>query len=197
MESQGTDRKVKGTLIIALAMIVNNLKNFNWKGQTLLTDKDLAIIKERIMASSWYDIDFYERLGSSVFKVAGKNRPEGAREFGEGIMWNILVRVYGDRLLRNDPSRALSGFSLLYKGVFFNTGSSEYKPGEAGGVFKISDPLGIPTQESFAPMIQSLLGKIARENGAQNVKVECEQESLIRTSKLNSVSYNISWTKAE
>jgi hypothetical protein len=177
-------------------MIVNDRKNFDWKGQTLLTDKDLGIIKERILASSWYDMDFYERLGSSVFKVVGKNRPEGAQEFGAGIMWDILTKIYRDRLLRNDPSRALAGFSLMYKGAFFNTGSSEYQPGEAGGVFKISDPLGIPTQESFVPMLKGLLGKIVCENGAQNVKVECEQEKVIKTEKLKSVTYKIAWGKS-
>jgi hypothetical protein len=183
-------------MLIALAMIVNDRKSFDWKGQTLLTDKDLSLIKERILPSSWYEMDFYERLGSSVFKVAGNNRPEGLHEFGGGVMWNTLVKVYGDRLLRNDPSRALSGFSLLYKGVFFNTGASEYQPGKDGGVFKISDPLGIPTQESFVLMIKALLEKITRQNGAQNVKVECEQEKVIKTEKLNSVTYKISWDKA-
>jgi hypothetical protein len=196
MAAQETERKVKGTLVIALAMIVNDRKNLDWKGQTLLTDKDLAIIKDRIMASSWYDIGFYERLGSAVFKLVGGGRPEGAYQFGEGIMWNILVKIYASSLLKNDPSRALAGFSMLYKGIFFNTGSSEYKAGEAGGVFKISDPLGIPTQESFVPMVKSLLAKIVLENGARNVKVECEQENVLKTEKLKSVNYKISWDKA-
>jgi len=196
MVAQETERKVKGTLVIALAMIVNDRKSLDWKGQTLLRDKDLAIIKDRILASSWYDIGFYERLGSAVFKLAGRDRPEGAYQFGEGIMWEVLVKIYSSSLLKNDASRALSGFSMLYKGIFFNTGSSEYKPGEAGGVFKVSDPLGIPTQESFVPMVKALVSKIARENGARNVKVECEQEKVLKTEKLKSVSYKISWNKA-
>jgi len=189
------ERKVKGTLVIALAMIVNDRKDFDWKGNTGLTDQDLALVRDRIMSSTWYNLDFYARLGSAVFKVAGGSRTEGAHEFGQGIMWRILLKTYRNTLLRNDPERALSGFSMLYKGTFFDSGSAEFKAAGNGGLFTISDPLGIPTPESFVPMIQNLLKKIAAENGAQDVKVECERAGAHASAKLKAANYKISWTK--
>jgi len=189
------ERKVKGTLVIALAMIVNDRKKMDWKSQTTLTDKDLALIKDRILPSGWYDIEFYDRLGSAVFKVAGNNRPEGAYQFGDGIMWNILSKTYANSLVRNSPGQGIKTFAVLFKGNFFNTASAEYQDSETGGVFKISDPLGIPTQESFVPMIKALLSRIARENGAKGVRVDCEQESKLGSEKLTEVNYKITWSK--
>jgi len=193
--AQESERKVKGTFLVALAMIVNDQKQVDWKGLTRITEQDLIILKERIMASGWYDLDFYDRVGSAVYKIAGKNRPEGAVQFGEGIMWKVLNKIYGSSLVRNDPDRALTGFALLYKGTFFNTGEAEYKSTDQGGVFKISDPNGIPTQESFVPMIKGLLIRIARENNARNARVEGEQDDQLFLQKLNAFSYQIYWDK--
>jgi hypothetical protein len=195
MSEADQERKVKGTLVIALAMIVNDRKKLDWKGQTKLTDQDLALIKDRIMPSSWYNIDFYERLGSAVFKVAGNSRPEGAYQFGDGVMWNILSKTYANSLLRNNPGQGVKTFAVLFTGNFFNTASAEFKESDAGGVFKISDPFGIPTQESFVPMIKAMLTKLARENGAKGVRVECEQESKLGAGKLTEVNYKITWSK--
>lgn len=195
MSESNQERKVKGTLVIALAMIVNDRKNLDWKGQTKLTDKDLALIKDRILASGWYDIDFYDRLGSAVFKLAGNSRSEGAYQFGDGIMWAILSKTYASSLVRNNPGQGLKTFAVLFKGNFFNTGNAEYKDTDTGGVFKISDPFGIPTPESFVPMIKALLSRIARENGARGVKVDCEQESQVGSGQLNEANYKLSWSK--
>jgi hypothetical protein len=192
--AQESERKVKGTFLIALAMVINDQKQVDWKGQTRMTDGDLKLIKDRIMASGWYDTDFYDRVGSGVYKITGKNRPEGAQQFGEGIMWKVLTKVYASSLMRNDPGRALLGFAMLYKGTFFNTGEAEYKSADQGGIFKISDPYGIPSPESFIPMIKGLLIKIALENNAKNARVEYEQ-AYQPAAKPNSFSYKISWDK--
>jgi hypothetical protein len=44
-------------------------------------------------------------------------------------------------------------------------------------------------------MIKAMLTKIARENGAKGVRVECEQESKLGAGKLTEVSYKITWSK--
>jgi len=193
MAIEAHERKVKGTLVIALAMIINHRKDIDWVKDGNISEIDLKRVQERILASNWYETDFYERLGSAVFRLVGKSRPEGAYEFGEGIMWQILKRVYGANLLRNDPKDGLARFAGLYNGIFFNTQQAEFKSTPEGGIFKISDPYGFPTQESFVPMIKSLLAKIVRENNVENISVVCEEESQLISKKLNSATYRISW----
>lgn len=193
MATEAQERKVKGTLVIALAMIINHRKDIDWVKDGNITENDLKRVKERILASNWYEIDFYERLGSAVFRLVGKSRPEGAYEFGEGIMWQILKRVYGANLVRNDPRDGLTRFAGLYNGIFFNTQQAKFKPTSEGGEFKISDPYGFPTQESFVPMIKSLLAKIVRENNVENVSVLCEEENQLLSKKIYSATYKISW----
>ena len=187
------ERKVKGTFLIALAMIINHRKDIDWAGQSELTEQDLKRIRERILASAWYELDLFERMGEAVYKLVGGARPEGAYEFGEGIMWRILSDVYKTSLLKGNPQEALTRFSQLYHGIFFNTGKAEFQPTDSGGIFTISDPYGIPTQESFGYMIKSLLARIVKENQGKNVQVICEQEDKFKTEKLKSISYRISW----
>jgi hypothetical protein len=195
MPERTQDRQVKGTFLIALAMIINHRKDWDWTKHTPLTSQDLNLIRDRILPSTWYEMGLFERMGEATFKMVGKNRPEAAYEFGENIMWQNLVKVYGNSLIKNDPAQALARFANLYQGIFFNTGAAEFKRESSGGIFRITDPLGIPSPESFIPMLKSLLKKIAAENQAQNILVTCpEENSLSASSKLNSASYRIACT---
>jgi len=187
------ERKAKGTFLIALAMIINHRKDIDWLNQSKLSEEDLKRIREKILASAWYELNLFERMGEAVYKLVGGARPEGAYEFGEGIMWGILSDVYKTSLLKGNPQEALARFSQLYQGIFFNTGKAEFQPTDSGGIFTITDPYGIPTQETFGYMIKSLLAKIVKENQGKNVQVICEQEDKFKTEKLNSISYRISW----
>jgi hypothetical protein len=187
------ERWAKGTFLIALAMIINHRKDLDWLGQTSLTERDMEQIRGKILPSSWYSLDLFERMGSAVFKLVGKEKPEGAYEFGNGIMWQILKKVYSNSLLRNNPGSALSIFATLYNGIFFNTGEAHFEKDESGGTFRITDIFGIPSQESFVPMLKSLLRKIVEENQGRDVRVECPEESVLRSKKLNSATYRIYW----
>jgi len=188
------ERKVKGTFLIALAMIINHRKDINWTASSELTEEDLQKIRTRILPSTWYELDFFERMGDAVYKLVGGGKPEGAYEFGEGIMWRIISDVYQTSLLKGKPQDALKRFAQLYQGIFFNTGTANLiEEKEKQLKFEIQDPYGIPVQYSFVPMLKSLLAKIVRENNGKNVKVKCEQEDKLAREKLTKVSYKITW----
>ncbi len=195
MPEKTQDRYVKGTFLTALAMIINHRKDLDWVKSTTLTPKDLELIRDRILASSWYEIELFERMGYATFKMVGKDRPEAAYEFGENIMWQNLVKIYRNSLVRNDPTDALNRFAFLYQGIFFNTGAAEFKPETTAGNFRITDPFGIPTPESFIPMLKSLLKKIVSENQAKNIRVTCPEEASFFSQKIYSATYQISWEK--
>jgi len=193
MAVNGNGRKVKGTFIIPLARIINRRKEIDWVNQGHLTQEDLQRVKERILASTWYDLDFFTRVSTAVYRLVGNNRPEGAHQFGEGIMWETLAKIYHASLIKASPSEALSRFASLYNGIFFNTGSVEFKADGQEAVLRIFDPSGIPVPEFFIVMFKSLLQKIARENQAAQVEVRCEEESLMRNQRIYSATFHLRW----
>jgi len=195
MAEKNQGRKAKGTLLVPLAIIVNGRKDLDWKGDGGLTDQDLQLIRAGILASAWYDLNLFEKIGRATFRMVGKNRPEVADQFGQGMLWGVLVNIYRSALLKDDPGEALAKLASVYQGTFFSTGSAEFAPTEQGGTFKITDPEGIPAQEVLALAFKSLIGKTVRENQGKNVRVECEEESLLNSRKLDSLSYQIYWAK--
>ena len=200
MALNNNSRKVKGAFIIPLAMIINSRKHVDWVKYGGLTPEDMALVKDYILASNWYDMDFFIRISSAVFRLVGNNSPEGAREFGQGIMWDTLAKIYGLSLLRNDPISALRKFAILYNGIFFNTGvvdfSYDEQPSSDGickAVFRIFDPEGIPVPEFFIQLMKSLLEKILQENNAEKIVVRYDGENQLEGQKVYSAIFNLSW----
>jgi len=195
MTEKGPARKVKGALIVPLAMIIKDQKQMDWLGQTELTAEDLKKINEGILTSAWYDIGLMERTANAVFKLVGQSKPEMAFEFGRGILCQILLSVYRSPLKKNDPTEILTRFAGLYNGTWFQSGIAKFERTETGGIYTVSEPEGIPNQENFVPMLKGCLFRIVKENGGENIKIECAEETVYKTRKLTALNYQIAWEK--
>ncbi len=187
------ERKVKGALVVPLAMIIKDQKQMDWLGQTELTAEDLKKINEGILTSAWYDLGLMERAGNAVFKLVGQDKPELAFEFGQGVLCKILLSVYRSPLKKNDPAEILARFAALYNGTWFKSGVAKFDRNETGGVYSVSEPEGIPNQGNFAPMLKGVLFRVVQENGGEKIKVELDEDKLYQTQKLTALHYRISW----
>lgn len=187
------ERKVKGALLVALAMLIKNMKNFDWMGQASLTQNDMDLIQIGILSSKWYDAEIWERMGLAVYKVVGQNKPENAYQFGHGILAETLLRVYKGPLQIEDPATLLGKIASLYGDKWYNFGIANFEAKGNGGIFKVQHPDGIPIPECFVPMSRGFFTRLTEESEGKNVKVICLEEGLSHTQKLKELTLKISW----
>jgi len=193
MSENKTAPKVKGALLVPLAMVIRDKKIIDWPGQTELTEADMKVIRSGIMSSTWYDLDFYERMGWAVYKMIGHDRPEGAFQFGYGLVAEIFLRVYRGPLNSKDPREILSEFARLYGTAWYNRGRGEFTPTENGGVFRIHDEDGVPLLRAFLPMLKGIIARLVKESIGKNVTIECGEENLPEMQKVAKCTLFISW----
>lgn len=193
MAEPNKDHKVKGTLLVALAMVINASKNVDWSKETVLTEEDLMQIKKGIMAFQWYDRGLWERMSISVYRLVGKSNPEMAYQFGKGVLADSLLKIYQGSLVTNDFKELTKTFAEFYGTAWFNFGQAEFTLTEKEKIFKIYHPEGIPIQECFIPMVKGVVTRLIESNGGKNVRVECEQEKLALSQKLDTVTFHIYW----
>ena len=185
--------KVKGALLVGLAMVINSSRDLDWSKEPGLTAQDLALISKGIFASQWYERNLYERMGSAVYKLIGKNQPENAVMFGKGLMYETLIKVYRGPLLSGEPKEILSKFAVFYGTTWFNFGRAEFTPSSKGGIFHIYDPEGVPFGDGFGAMISGVFSRLVSETKGENVKVETEIKRSPGTGKITELILNITW----
>lgn len=193
MTESGEKLMAKGPLLIPLAMIINNSKQLDWTLETGLSEQDLQFISKGIFASRWYPRELMEKMALAVFKVVGKNQAESAYQFGYGLMAETLIKIYRSPLITQRPAEILSKFSSFYSGTWFNNGKAEFVEIPGGGVFRIKDEEGIPCQVAFVPMMRGVFTRLVKENFGKNVKATVEEEPLINSQKLFTLTLNMSW----
>jgi len=193
MSESGKEQKVKGALMVGLAMVIKGSKDIDWLGQTRLTAQDLELIRKGIMSSIWYDKSLYERMGEAVYKVVGKSQPEGAYQFGHGIVAETLLKVYRGPLVSNEPKELFAKFAELYGTAWFNYGKAEFTPTSQGGILKVTDPDGLPFGQGFLAMLKGVFARMVKENQGKNVTIECPEEKLPAGQKITSATLNIRW----
>ena len=122
-----TEQKVKGALLIPLAMVIQSQKELDWLGKTELTAEDIKLIKKGILASAWYDQKLWERMGNAAWRLVGKGASEGAYMFGYGIAAKTLIGIYASKIAKDDPGKVLARFASMYQGTFYTSGSAEFQ----------------------------------------------------------------------
>ena len=165
--------EVKGIILSNVARLIRASKNVDWK--KYLTDKDLEIINSRILPSSWYPLDTYERTEVAIFKEVGKNNLESARQWGRFLMDSMVNTVYHNIALEKDPAVALEKFEMYTKMHYrFDTpGFQALKTvRKSGNLAQVTVKTDRPTKEFEAHCHQSLgtLGRLVEISGGKEVK---------------------------
>ena len=186
-------KKVKGALLVPLAMVINGSMNIDWTGKTEVTDKDLKLLKAGVFASQWYDSGLFERLGNAVYKMIGNSNPEMAVQFGRGAMYQTLGKIYRGPLLSDDPKEILTKFAELFGTTWFNFGHAEFNPEGKGGIFRMTDPDGFAFGLGFAGIMKGALMRVVEESGHKNISVEQKLETIPGTEKIIKLDLFFSW----
>jgi len=195
MVDSQTSLKAKGALLIPLALIINSVKNVDWKSAAGLTDEDLQRIRKGILASQWYERELLERMAVAVFKVIGQSKPENAYQFGFGVMAETLLKIYRGPFTEGNPEELLNKFSQFWNGTWFNSGRIEFSMTDQGALSKLTDPNGIICPVCFVPMLRGIVMRLMKENGLKNGKVEIPEEALVHKEKLTTLTIKISYDK--
>jgi len=103
--------KVKGSLLLEVARMIRANKNRDWK--KYLNEKDLSIINSRVLASSWYPAETYERASFAIFKEIAQGSLEVARQWGKFVVQDIINRFYPNLVQEKDIAAALEKFKLI------------------------------------------------------------------------------------
>jgi len=102
--------RIKGSLLMEVARLIRASKDKDWK--KYLTDKDLEIIHSRVLASSWYTLDTYERASIAVFHEIAGGSNEAAKGWGRFVMEDVIKKFYPNMVRENDMMIALEKFKI-------------------------------------------------------------------------------------
>lgn len=110
------DKMVKGTIFSEYIRMIKMAPDLEWS--RYLTEEDLALANEVILASSWYPLETYKRLGVAVFKLMAKQDLKAAWLWGRASL-DEQIRTYKNIVQPNDPLGSIRKFSG-YLGRFAN-----------------------------------------------------------------------------
>ncbi len=88
-----------------------------------LTDEDARLLTPRILASSWYPFDLYNRLDQAMCQVLAAGNIELCRTLGEDSARRALSGTY--RLYRKDGAEAILRRLAILHRSFYDSGSMD------------------------------------------------------------------------
>jgi len=102
--------KVKGSLLLEVARMIRANKDRNW--DKYLNAKELEAISGRVLASSWYPADLYERASFAIFQEIAGGNLDVARLWGRFVLEDIINRFYPALIQEKDIIIALDRFKV-------------------------------------------------------------------------------------
>ena len=104
------DKKVKGTVFAEYIRMIKSNPDLDWKNY--LTDDDFKMLDERILASNWYSLDSYKRMGLAVFKLIANGDVKLAWNWGK-MSLDGLVEVYKNILMAEDTFDSVNKLAII------------------------------------------------------------------------------------
>ncbi len=164
------ERKVKGTMLIDQVKQIRANKDKDW--DKYLKPEDREIISGRILPSTWYPLELYQRCGLAVFQVLGGGNPDLARLRGKIRGKELFGDVYKNIVAKKDPMTALRSFVKIYGGLFnFSTIELE-KIEEKHAIIKHDYDPEDPGNMPYCYTLMGHLDVLVEMTGGKNVKIE-------------------------
>jgi hypothetical protein len=166
--------EVKGSILINVARLIRSLKDVDWKKH--LNDKDLEIIHNRLLPSSWYPLDTYVRAEVAIYKEVGKSNPDAARMWGRYIMDQLVSTVYHNISLEKDPMVALEKFEM-YTGMHYRFDSPGFKAlkaerkGQNRALVTVRSDMSVKEFEAHCHQSEGTLARLVEIAGGKDVTV--------------------------
>jgi len=128
---------VKGSVFINLVKAIKHDKSgaFN----KYLTDKDRALLSNKILPSSWSPFETYEHCITAIFEVMAKSNPEVAKRWGRSECRAAMTGIYASFVDGQDPISFIHEYGMVHK-RFYDFGKVEVMvEGKNQAVFKLID----------------------------------------------------------
>ena len=167
--------KVKGSLLLEIARLIRANKDRNW--DKYLTEQDKEIIFSKVLASSWYPLETYERAGYAIFMEIGQGKLENAYLWGRFVGEDIIKKFYSRLAEDQDPLSALKRFTI-FRSQWFQFDTPDFKaidlkqtaPKEVE--VRIASDHPTPYFEPYTHQVIGTFERLLELNGAQNIKIE-------------------------
>jgi len=170
--------RVKGTMLLDYLKVIRANKDKNWN--QYLKPEDWEIINDNILASTWYPLDSYRRMGYAVFKEIAKGDLNIARGFGRFNCKNLL-QVYKNVLVPGDPMESAKRLARLRRNFFDQTGDSKIieldKTSFKNEVYLPAEDSKALYKEAFVNHLAGLVEEIVEQAGGKNVKSTIEDKA--------------------
>jgi len=113
---------VKGSIFISLVKAIKHDKSgaFN----KYLTDKDRALLGNKILPGGWYPFETYENCITAVFEITAKRNPEVAKGWGREECKAAMTGIYASFVDGQDPIKFVSAYGMVHK-RFYDLGRVE------------------------------------------------------------------------
>ncbi len=110
-------RRVKGTLFVDYIRMIKSRKDVDWG--KYLTEEDMEYLEKdkRILPSSWYPFDTFERMGIGVFTEIGGGDMDMVRLWGQ-VSTELLTGVYKNLVEPGNPVRSAEKFDIIRASFF-------------------------------------------------------------------------------
>ncbi len=108
-------KNVKGTLFVDYVRMIKSRKDVDWS--KYLTPEDLEYLKQRVLPSTWYPFETYERLGMAIFHEITGGQMEMVRMWGR-MSTDLLIRIYKNMIVEGEPAESARKFNIVRAGFF-------------------------------------------------------------------------------
>ncbi len=183
------ERKVKGIVVSDMVRIIRALKDLPW--DKYLLPEDFEIIDSMIIPTAWYPIEFYQRTGLAVYRLAAGGNDQLVKDFGEKAMIELFEGPYRPFLDQGDPVMAIRKFLDLRRPLFNFSTMEARSLGPRSLEVSITDfgefEDGL---EMFMTFTGAHLTKLAELNGAGEVKLE---PSHISQNDDTNIMFRLTW----
>jgi hypothetical protein len=164
---------VKGSIFIALVKMIRKEKGGAF--DTYLTTKDLEIISQKILPSTWYPYETFKHCLEAIFAVTAKNDLEVAKEWGRFVCQAVMTTIYKTLMKGCDPSSYIKKYEVTHRNLYDFGKTEIIEEAKNRFIHKLSG-----FDDKFALLYYIHLGWIERGLelcGAKNVKSEFVSKS--------------------
>jgi len=181
--------KVKGSMILDYVKVIRANKEKNW--EPYLEPQDWDIIEGKILPSSWYPYETFQRIGLAIFREIAKSDLDTVRQFGRHSIKNFL-NIYKTIIVPGDPGASLE--KLASNQRLYMEGDFGIEVAAKGGdwlKYRIKAPPGEKDSEQLEAYAHQLAGsaeEIVLQAGGRDVAVSVER-------KKGGFELSVRWTK--
>jgi hypothetical protein len=167
-------RNVKGVLFADYVRMLRGQKSVDWKRQ--LHTNDLPYLQTKIVATEWYPMETFERMGNAILREVADNDLEAVRMWGRFSV--DAMRAQSPQLVADgDPVETLMRFRVL-RSTFFDFEALQIptlSEGEASIV--IAYYMGEIAEEAAAYQTMGFFERLLELGGAANVYARFTERS--------------------